>query len=92
MKEQENDYIHSINSLQTSKENWKNRALFKQKKLKETTAKLVNITFSRDLWKNKAIEAKKKLANFQAILKEKDTEIEALKKKIDRLLTDLNCT
>ena len=57
------------------REKWKERALSKQKKLRAMEIKVRDISLSRDKWKEKVLE-------LEASLKEKQEEIEELKKKI----------
>ena len=57
------------------REKWKERALSKQKKLRAMEIKVRDISLSRDKWKEKALD-------LEAALKEKQEEIEELKKKI----------
>jgi len=82
MKDYQIDDCHNLSGLKSSKEKWKERALLKQKKLRASEAKLLHTAFSRDRWKDKAINTKKELAFLKALIKEKDTEIERLKKNI----------
>ena len=56
------------------REKWKERALSKQKKLRAMEIKVRDISLSREKWKEKALE-------LEASLKEKQSEIESLKKK-----------
>lgn len=48
-----------VNWLNESRNNWKKRALEKQKKLREAQIKIRDLERSRERWKQKAIEKEK---------------------------------
>ena len=64
-----------VNLFKDAREKWRQRALSKQKKLRPMDIKVRDISLSREKWKEKAKE-------LEAILQEKELEIEELKKKI----------
>lgn len=69
-----------LSLFKTQRDNWKERALSKQKENRRLDSKLEYTAYSRDKWKKKAITAQKEIKNLQAILKQKNAEITALKK------------
>ena len=68
--------------FKVQRDNWKERALLKQKENRALEAKLEYTTHSRDKWKKKAIETQGKVKTLEKLLKGKEAEIEQLKKKI----------
>ncbi len=70
-----------VNIFKSARDKWKQRALFKQQQLRALGIKIRDTTLSRDKWKAKAQQAQQDLARAQAILKDKDAEIQRLKKK-----------
>ncbi len=70
--------------LRDQRDNWKERAKIAQNKKIRVEAKLEYTTHSRDRWKNKAKKAQDEVKVLQALLKQKDREIEQLKKNLSQ--------
>ena len=64
-----------IGYLKGGRENWKETALEKQKKIRVYEQKIRDLTASREKWKNRAREAEKKYRQLEK-------EVEKLKKKM----------
>ncbi len=62
-----------------SRENWKERALNKQKQLRFSSQKIDDLEKSRDKWKSEALEDREQIKKLKK-------EIEKLKKKINQSL------
>ncbi len=75
MKGYQSSETRLVYLFKNGREKWKERALSKQKKLRAMEIKVRDISLSRDKWKEKVLE-------LEASLKEKQEEIEELKKKI----------
>ena len=75
MKGYQSSETRLVYLFKDGREKWKERALSKQKKLRAMEIKVRDISLSRDKWKEKVLE-------LEASLKEKQEEIEELKKKI----------
>ena len=54
-----------------SRENWKGKALFKQKKLRAAEVKIRDLETSREFWKQRAKQAEKELNQRKEVLKAK---------------------
>ena len=74
-----------VTIFKSARDNWKDKALFRQKKIRVLEIKVRDLHLSRDKWKEKALKFQADLANQEAILKAKEAEIELLKKKINHL-------
>ncbi len=74
MKGYQSSETRLVYLFKDGREKWKERALSKQKKLRAMEIKVRDISLSRDKWKEKALE-------LEAGLKEKEEELEQLKKK-----------
>ena len=66
--------------LRDQRDNWKERALTTQKEKRTLEGKVAYTSQSRDKWKDKAKKAQAELQELKAILKQKEAEIEHLKK------------
>ena len=69
------EYKSSVNRLmgifQQSRENWKQKALVKQKKLRALQIKVRYLSTSRERWKTRAKEAEKQLSQLQVTREQK---------------------
>ena len=74
MKGYQSSETRLVYLFKDGREKWKERALSKQKKLRAMEIKVRDISLSRDKWKEKALK-------LEAGLKEKEEELEQLKKK-----------
>ena len=74
MKGYQSSETRLVYLFKDGREKWKERALSKQKKLRAMEIKVRVLSLSRDKWKEKALE-------LEAGLKEKEEELEELKKK-----------
>ena len=74
MKGYKSSETRLVKIFKDGREKWKRRALSKQKKLRAMEIKVRDISLSREKWKEKA-------QKLEAGLKEKEEEIEELKKK-----------
>ena len=75
--------------FKSSRDSWKSKCTFKQKKIKALEIKLRDTASSRAKWKQKTKLLQTQLANQNALLQEKDSllqqkeaEIQLLKKKL----------
>lgn len=85
MKEYNMDERRLNYYLRDQRDNWKERAKTSQNKKIRLEAKLEYTAYSRDKWKSKAHKAQKELKALQNLLKQKDCEIEQLKKNLSQL-------
>ena len=85
MKDYKTEDTRLVNIFKLARDKWKQKALLRQKKLRALSTKVRDTNLSRDNWKEKALIAQEHLAHQEAVLKEKEAEIERLKKKIARL-------
>ena len=82
MKGYKTDNDRLASHFKTQRDNWKERALTRQKEKRALEAKVEYTAISRDKWKNKAIAAQEREKILEKLLKEKEAEIKELKKKI----------
>lgn len=75
--------------FKSSRDSWKTKCVFKQKRIKALEVKLRDTVSSRAKWKHKTKLLQTQLANQNALLREKDSllqqkeaEIQLLKKKL----------
>ena len=70
MKEFKSPVSRLARLFQKSRDNWKEKALSKQKRLRALEIKLRDLSTSREQWKAQAKEAQKTVLQLQELLKE----------------------
>lgn len=68
-----------------SRDSWKTKCVLKQKRIKALEVKLRDTASSRAKWKHKTKLLQTQLANQNALLQQKEAEIQLLKKKLHHL-------
>jgi hypothetical protein len=68
--------------FKSSRDSWKTKCVFKQKRIKALEVKLRDTASSRALWKHKTQLLQTQLAAQNALLQAQQSEIQLLKKKL----------